>query len=231
MTFRTRALPSRTHLGPGVALALSAALLVGCSQEQEAPAAVAQNVVQGGAPGEGSTVLDPEDVPVIEAPTHTQADVDFMKQMIGHHAQAIVMTSLVPERSDNEDLVLFVERMDISQVAEIEQMQQWLAERGEDMPDVDGMGHSGMAGMAEGDLMPGMLTAEELTALEQATGEDFERLFLEGMTRHHQGAIDMVEQLFALDGGQEQTVFQLAAHIQSDQAIEIQRMAAMYADL
>ena len=76
--------------------------------------------------------------------------------------------------------------------------------------------------------MPGMLTAEELARLEQARGEEFDRLFLELMIRHHEGALVMVGELFAAPGaGQDPEVFRLAMDVDADQRAEIRRMQAM----
>lgn len=231
--------PLRTTVAATLALACLA--LSACSEDEgteAAPAASrAPNVVQPGAPGEDSVTLDATVMPSVAPAPHTEADVAFMQDMVGHHAQAIVMTALVPDRSDNADLELFVERMDITQVSEIEQMQQWLEDRGEEVPAWDPVfgaqgGHSdGMMMMDEGELMPGMADEAEMAALEAATGEEFDRLFIELMTRHHQGAITMVQELFAAGGGEEMMVFQLAGHIESDQNIEIDRMRTMLAEL
>jgi uncharacterized protein (DUF305 family) len=89
-----------------------------------------------------------------------------------------------------------------------------------------------MAGMEmDGELMPGMLTEEELLELEAASGEEFDRLFLEAMIRHHLGAMQMVEELYAQDGGQEPEISRLANHIYSDQSIEISRAEGMLAEM
>jgi uncharacterized protein (DUF305 family) len=233
--------PART--ATVAALAALCLGLVGCSADAEAePEAVGEravNVVKPGAPGEDSRVLDPSEMPSYAPEPVTEADVEFMQQMVGHHAQAIVMTALVPDRTTDEELRQFVGRMDLTQVAEIEQMQGWLEEQGEDVPAWDPVfgaqgGHSdGMAGMdmGDGEPMPGMATQEQLDALAAAEGEEFERLFMELMTQHHLGAMQMVEDLFAAGGGGEDEIFRLAAHIRSDQAIEIERMARMLADL
>lgn len=232
--------PGARPLG-ALGVAALVVVLAGCTAEPEQEAAAperALNVVQPGAPGEDSVVLDPTVVPSVVAVPHTEADVAFMQDMIGHHAQAIVMTSLVEDRSEDEQLKLFVERMDISQVDEITQMQNWLTERGEDAPEWDPVfgdqgGHSDMdMGMGTDDAsMPGMATPEELDRLEAASGEEFDRLFLQMMTRHHQGALTMVEELFEAGGGEETTIYALTTHIVGDQGIEMDRMAGMLAEL
>jgi uncharacterized protein (DUF305 family) len=113
--------------------------------------------------------------------------------------------------------------MDISQKDEIRLMQDWLVARG-DIFGEDGNHHTG-------ELMPGMLTEEEMAELRAAEGEEFDRLFLEGMIRHHLGAIQMVEDLLGSDGGgSDPAIFQLAQHIDSDQRIEIDRMQQLLAE-
>jgi uncharacterized protein (DUF305 family) len=155
---------------------------------------------------------------------YTEADARFLQQMIGHHAQALAMTALVPARTQRNDLRLLAERIAVSQRDEIAAMQQWLRARGETVPAAD----AEHAHHASHGAMPGMLTAEEMAALGRARGADFERLFLELMIRHHEGAITMVRQLFATPGaGQSTQIFRIAADVEADQKTEIARMRAL----
>jgi uncharacterized protein (DUF305 family) len=205
--------------------------LCGCSSgDGEAqPAETAPNVVQPGAPGEPTRTLTPEELAEIEPPEHTPADVRFMQGMIHHHAQALRMTALVPSRSSDDGLGLLAKRIDLSQVTEIEQMQRWLKERGEAAPVLHRKhGHAHGAGHG---LMPGMLTERELKKLGVARGKAFDRLFLESMIRHHQGALQMVTELFVADGGAEPEAGAFARHVDADQEIEIGRMRTMLAEL
>lgn len=147
-----------------------------------------------------------------------------MQGMIAHHRQALAMTDLVPQRSGSEGIHLLAERIEISQRDEIALMSRWLEERGEDVPAVERHDHPGR----HMDLMPGMLTAAEIDGLAGATGAAFDRLFLELMIRHHQGALTMVGQLFATPGaGQEVETFRFASEVDSGQRSEIRRMQAM----
>ncbi|GGI06843.1 DUF305 domain-containing protein [Egicoccus halophilus] len=199
----------------------------GTAEEEPAAASSEPRIIQPGAPGEPSRELTPEEAAeAVEPPSATDADVAFMQGMIPHHAQALRMTRLVEDRTEREDLPLFAERMDISQEDEIDLMRRWLEERDEEVPSLlaEHEGH-------EGELMPGMLTEEEFAELEAAEGETFDRLFLESMMRHHAGALQMVEELFAAEGGQEPEISQFAMHIVSDQEIEMSRMQQMLADL
>jgi uncharacterized protein (DUF305 family) len=79
-------------------------------------------------------------------------------------------------------------------------------------------------------LMPGMLSDEEMAQLDKARGPEFDRLFLLGMIKHHQGAIDMVDVLFkAYGGAQDEKIFKFASDVNADQSTEIDRMQKMLA--
>jgi uncharacterized protein (DUF305 family) len=214
------------------ALALGAALLVaGCfggSGDEETSGAVEPNVVQPGAPGEPSRSVSTEELAKVESVKHTQADVDFMRGMIHHHAQALVMTSLVRERSGGTDLPLLARRMEISQESEIEVMERWLTDRGEKPPDAEDHRHDHGAA---GGLMPGMVSEDKLARLADADGRAFDRRFLEYMIRHHRGALTMVGRLYAADGGAEPEVDSFSRHVEADQEIEISRMQELLAGL
>lgn len=181
--------------------------------------------VQPGAPGEATRVLTVEEAASLEHVTHTPADVRFMQGMIPHHAQALEMAALIPERTDHEGLLLLGRRIEISQRDEIAWMTRWLERRDETAP-MMGAGHA--HGLGEGELMPGMLSREEMDALAAARGPEFDRLFLEGMIKHHQGALTMVAELFGSPGGgQETEIFRFAADVDADQDMEILRMRDM----
>lgn len=182
-------------------------------------------VVQLGAPGEPNRTLSPDEAAGLEAPAHVEEDVVFMRNMIDHHSQAIVMTGFVDERTDDRDIRLLAERMRISQEDELDQMAQWLQDRAQPLREDGHDGHG-----ADGHDMPGMLTEEQLARLEAAEGTAFDRLFLEYMIQHHQGALEMVEELYSTGGGQEPGVDQFARHVESDQGIEIARMQEMLAE-
>jgi uncharacterized protein (DUF305 family) len=160
---------------------------------------------------------------------YTLADVRFMQGMIGHHAQALTMSALVPERTQRRDFHLMAERITLSQVSEIDQMKRWLQTRGESLPAEDAHVH---AAMGHGELMPGMLTEAELTQLKNARGTEFEKLFLQLMIKHHEGALQMVKQLYATPAsGQEPELFILASDVDADQTAEIRRMRALLSQL
>jgi len=167
-----------------------------------------------------------------QAPHYTAADVRFMQGMIGHHAQALVMVALIPDRTTRADLRALGERIRVSQTDEIKLMQQWLRERNQTVPDPTAQHQHqmmNMPGMPTSDtLMPGMLTAEQLAELGKAQGADFEKLFLKDMIQHHEGALAMVATLLGTTGsGQEPEVFRFAAEVDADQRAEIARMSAL----
>ncbi|HEX7090345.1 MAG TPA: DUF305 domain-containing protein [Longimicrobiales bacterium] len=164
---------------------------------------------------------------------YTPADVRFMTGMIAHHAQALVMAGLVPERSSNSSIRTLAARIINAQKDEIARMQQWLRGRGQPVPEVHIEGTTMMVHGAEHAMhMPGMLTPEQLRELEAARGVEFDRLFLKYMIQHHRGAISMVRELFATDGAaQDEDAFRLASDIRVDQDTEIARMELMLAAL
>jgi len=178
-------------------------------------------IVQPGAPGEATRAFEGGQIDRIEGAAHTAADVAFMQGMIHHHAQALRMTALVPERSRDEAVRQMALRMRISQTDEIAAMRSWLRAHGEDVPDVDE--HHGALMH-----MPGMLTDGQMEDLRRAEGPDFDRYFLQYMIQHHGGAIVMVNELFADAGsGQESTINFFANEVDADQTIEIRRMQQM----
>lgn len=175
----------------------------------------------------------------------TKVDTRFMQHMMLHHAQALVMSELARERTEREEIRLMATRIERSQEAEIESMRQWLEERGQAAPDPTEIAHSRPAARecderrghhdhpepspeskieAQHDL-PGMLTGEQLQRLAAASGREFDKLFLQMMIYHHEGALDMVAELFATPrAAQDPKVFEFASHVNSDQRAEIRRM-------
>jgi uncharacterized protein (DUF305 family) len=178
----------------------------------------------------------------------TQADVDFMVGMIGHHAQALIMSRLAPENGASRSVQTLAARIINAQDDEIFLMQKWLRDRHQAVPEVhiDGLvldirmtdphnehghgehgGHSHHA-MHDHSDMPGMLTQEQLEELSVAQGREFDRLFLKYMIEHHDGAVIMVQDLFAVDGAAtDREAFELASGIKAEQVTEIERMKLM----
>jgi uncharacterized protein (DUF305 family) len=194
------------------------------SQSPASPPQSAQQapIIQPGAPGESSREVTAARATDLSKVRFTDADVKFMQGMIGHHAQAIEMTALLYTRTASEDMRKLAQRIDVSQADEINMMKTWLKDRGQEIPNEHA--HH----MAGATLMPGMLTADEMARLAEAKGPEFDRLFLEGMIKHHGGALTMVKELFATPrAGQETEIFAFASDVDADQRMEIDRMGAM----
>lgn len=193
-----------------------------CAQQPDATAPV---VVQPGAPGQPTRALPPSTR--AKLPPLSPADVRFMQDMIMHHAQAVEMTALIESHTENKALRSLGARISSSQSDEIKFMKRWLEARGEpispkmyDMPGMDMSNHSM--------LMPGMLTPEQMEALRNAKGEDFDKLFLKGMIQHHNGALIMVKDLFDRAGsGQDAELFNFVTDVDSGQRAEIRIMQNM----
>jgi uncharacterized protein (DUF305 family) len=182
-------------------------------------------VVQPGAPGKPSKTLPPSTRATL--PPRSQADVEFMQGMIMHHAQAVEMTALIASHTENKELRSLGARISSSQSDEIKLMQRWLAARGErisvDTPGMDMSRHS-----SHQQLMPGMLTPEQMEALRKAKDAEFDHLFLTGMIQHHDGALTMVKDLFDTAGaGQDADVFNFATDADNTQRAEIKIMQSM----
>ena len=161
----------------------------------------------------------------------TQADVHFMSGMIGHHAQAIVMSRMAPTHGASPAVQRLAERIINAQQDEIATMQQWLRERGQPVPEAR-PGAMVMNGQVHEMHMPGMLTEAQMRRLDEARGAAFDELFLTSMIQHHRGATAMVAQLFGTHGaGQDETVFKFASDVNVDQTTEIARMETMLVEL
>jgi uncharacterized protein (DUF305 family) len=198
-------------------------LLIGaaCAGAQQAPV-----TVQPGAPGMPSKTLPPGTHGTV--PPVSPADVEFMQGMIMHHAQAVEMTALITTHTQNRELNELGARIGSSQSDEMKFMQRWLAMRGEPAT----MAMAGMPGMdMQGQPMapmPGMLTPRQMAALRAAQGAEFDRLFLQGMMQHHNGALAMVKTLFNTAGaGQDADLFNFATDADNTQRAEIRIMQGM----
>jgi uncharacterized protein (DUF305 family) len=210
---------------------LCALALVGCSLDGgddpesatgTAPAgttATGPVIIQPGAPGEENRTLSEDELDDYKPPEATEADVEFMQNMILHHRQALYLAELVPSRSARKNLPLFAKRIDISQRGEIERMEDWLAARGEEPPP-EGGDHAGH--------LPGMLTAAQLARVEAADGARFDELFLRAMRRHHFGALAMVYALRDTPGAAAEPELSVFANdVVADQTIEIRRIEGL----
>jgi len=149
----------------------------------------------------------------------TEADVRFMQGMIAHHAQAIYMSRLAAAHEANPRVLKFANKIDQSQQAEIRLMQEWLRANGQFTPDTSAWRQM---------KMPGMLSDDQLKQLDAARRTDFDRLFLTFMIQHHEGALQMVKELFATpSAGQDVDVSVFANDVHTVQTAEIGTMYQM----
>lgn len=157
------------------------------------------------------------------------ADVHFMSGMIHHHAQAIVMAGWSATHGASPAIRTLSERITVSQTDEIKAMQLWLGERGQPVPEATPTGlRMEMNGVEHEMMMPGMLSDEQMAQLDAARGAEFDRLFLTFMIQHHEGALIMVEELFAsYGGGVDDFMYKIASDTFADQGSEIDRMQRM----
>lgn len=202
------------RLGALLAAAALLAALPACSGEPAAPAPVSTApVVVPGRPGEENRTFAPgESAPAAPAPSANAADVRFVQDMILHHRQAVDMSLLAPSRAGSDAVKRLAARINDVQELEIGTMTRWLRDQGQRVPDH----HAAHQGM------PGMATPEQLDRLRAAKGADFDRLFVELMINHHQGALVMANQV--LSAGSHTTVQRLASDMYVEQAAEIRRM-------
>lgn len=177
-----------------------------------ASSAPPQRVVLPGKPGESAQVTDSDQVRAPDGSTYNAVDVTFVQMMIVHHAQALEMTKLAPQRAGNAGLRALADRMGATQGPEMERLKQWLQSR--KLPPSDPRhDHS---------TMPGMQTPADLAALAAAKGPAFDRKFITMMSAHHQGAIRMAGDV--LRGGSDQVLHDMATDIAVEQGSEIRRM-------
>jgi uncharacterized protein (DUF305 family) len=188
-----------------------------------AAAAAQAPIVQPGAPGEPTRELTAEEATEIAVTGYSPADVLFMQDMIPHHHQAIVMAEMVAERTNRPAIIDLAGRINTSQADEIAFMQQWLAERGERVPDP-----TAHDAMHTSHTMAGMASPEQLAQLANSRSTGFDRLFLQLMIPHHDGAVKMVKELLEQPGAAyDPVLYEFTSDITNDQAAEIERMNAL----
>ena len=189
-------------------------------------------IVQPGAPGEVGRTLTPIEAVAITDTSYSPDDVSFMQGMIPHHEQALVMAELVSERTNQAELGQIAGRIKASQKDEIEFMQSWLADRDEPVSNNDmSMRHS-HSDHANRSIMKGMATPEQMAELAAANATAFDRLFLQLMIAHHEGAVEMVENLLDQPGSAyDPVLFEFVGDVKNDQRVEIERMHALLVTL
>ncbi len=178
-------------------------------------------IVQPGAPGQASAVVST--VPKFDHSGYTDADVKFMQGMIHHHHQALLMVEMINTHTKTPELIQMGQKIQLSQSGEIQAMKEWLAARKQPEPMLHADG-SAMMGQMDMGAMPGMLSADQMKALDKARGATFDELFLTGMIQHHKGALKMVADVRAAGGGKETNIGDFLNEVDNDQRMEIVRM-------
>ena len=203
-----------------------AATLSACGS---APPQQAAPILQPGAPGQPSKAVTAAHAADESHVGYTDADVTFMQGMIHHHAQALDMVDLLNRNTGSDQMHQLGKRISLSQTDEIKMMQTWLRARGKDVPDPRAHEMMDMPGMSmDKVMMPGMLSPDEMKHLADLNGPAFDKTFLEGMIKHHRGALTMVKDLLATPGAaQDADIFNFAANVEADQSAEIERMTDM----
>ncbi|MFC8390255.1 DUF305 domain-containing protein [Streptomyces sp. NPDC057238] len=209
---------SRVSLVAAGLTALAVLGLVGCDSDtgDTKSAAAGPSVIAPGEPGEANRTLSAEEAERqrVEDDSPNAADVSYARMMIQHHAQALEMTELVPDRAESSKIVKLAERIAAAQQPEIKAMKGWL--KSHDKPERDdGHGHDHAT-------MPGMATQAQLKQLRAADGKAFDQLFLTLMITHHQGAITMSTELKGQ--GNNIRMEEMADDVVAQQTSEISRM-------
>ena len=206
---------------------IRSACVVATMSAQTTAALAQAPIIQPGAPGDPPRELTAEDAIKVAVTGYSPADVRFMQDMIPHHHQALEMAALAPDRTNQPDLLEAARRIAASQADEIRFMQSWLRERGRQVPDPAAHG-----AMHTDHRMAGMASPEQMAQLAAANGTDFDRLFLELMVRHHEGAVKMVRNLLKQEGTAfDPMLFEFTTDVTNDQWAEIEKMNALLVTL
>ena len=182
-------------------------------------------IIQPGMPGSPSKILDADEATKISNTSYISADVEFLQGMIVHHEQAILMSNMADERTNNKTIIDLAKRIDVSQEDEINFMESWLKQRNEYMDKMQDKHHMHMG-------MVGMATPKQLNDLRNSNSTDFDRLFLQLMITHHDGALEMVEELKKYPGNAYDPVLnEFVSDLVNDQGVEIERMNGILVSL
>ncbi|MBL3670764.1 DUF305 domain-containing protein [Streptomyces sp. M2CJ-2] len=169
----------------------------------------------GSSAGHGGHASAPASVSASQG-QHNAADVAFAKGMIPHHRQAVEMADLAPERAQSAEVKKLAADIKKAQDPEIKTLSGWLTSWGEEVPADGATDHSMHGGME------GMMSAEEMTELENASGEAFDTAFMEMMIKHHEGAVGMAK-TEQTDGAYVPAT-KMAGEIITSQSAEIEQM-------
>ena len=230
-------MPIRSFKSACLAGGFASVLIAAGAVAQETPSGTP--IVQPGAPGQAGRTLSAEEATRIADNRYSDDDVRFMQNMIVHHWQAVEMTALVEDRTNNPEIVTAAGRIDASQDDEIAFMRSWLTERGEDAPDpanapanAHAEHHGGHAMHGQHAMMDGMASPAQMAELAAADGTAFDRLFLRLMIAHHEGAVTMVDELLSRPGSAyDPVLYDFVNDVKNEQRSEIRRMTALLGDL
>lgn len=211
---------TRRALPAVVAALLALGPLVSCSAGETEPPTNSAPVIVPGKPGEQASTIAPGQATQPPEPEPNDADKQFVADMIVHHQQAVYMTSLAPDRGSSRDVKELASRISDVQKPEIDMLNRWLSQHA--IPTVAPNAPHGHGG--SGGAMPGMASTTQLDELRNAKGEAFDRLFLQLMITHHEGALTMAEQV--RKAGFDVRVQEIADDITAEQTDEIRRMRA-----
>ncbi|MFD8378648.1 DUF305 domain-containing protein [Streptomyces sp. NPDC059679] len=180
------------------------------------------SVIAPGKPGEAARKLTAEEAAKAkDDDSPNAADFSYVRMMIQHHRQALVMTALAPDRAKSSKVKRLAERISAGQKPEIEAMKGWLQTNGGTDGGTEG-GTAGHEGGHDHGFMPGMATQKQLDQLRAADGAEFDKLFLKLMITHHSGAISMATDVLAQ--GNNVKVEEMADDVIAQQSAEIRRM-------
>ncbi|PZF81625.1 DUF305 domain-containing protein [Jiangella anatolica] len=215
-------MPRVTHRTTAAAATVALLVLAGCGGHDDtgrgAPASTTTatsdtRVIEPGRPGETANVIEPgEEIEIVEG-GYNETDVRFVEQMIPHHRQALAMAELAPDRAQDERVLLVADRILAGQRPEIVALEAWLTQRDLPLPPSNTEHDHGL---------PGMITPLQLEQLGNASGAEFDELFLTYMSQHHAGAIEMADA--ALAGGLDLLAVEMATDVSVTQGVEIDRM-------
>lgn len=182
----------------------------------------ALTVLAAACDGKTTDTAAPDDTPAVEAgqDAYSDADIAFLQGMVPHHAQAVEMAQLVPDRTDRAELDELARNIIASQEEEIAEMEQMLVDAGASSDEAGGHDEHD----DEVDPMAGMMSQAAMEELAQLEDRDFELAFIDMMIEHHEGAIEAAEQI--LDGDGHPDVRQLAEDIIAEQEAEIAQMTS-----
>jgi uncharacterized protein (DUF305 family) len=216
---------SRTNrrAAAGLGMVLALVVLAACSTTSPPPPTNSAPVIVPGKPGEEASTIPPGQATVADAQAPNDADKKFIQNMIAHHQQAVWMAELAPERASSSDVKELASRIQDVQGVEIDAMNRWLSQHSVPTvnPTAPEHGHGGAA-------MPGMITEAQFEELQNAKGTQFDRLFLQRMIAHHQGALAMADEV--RKSGVDTRVQEIADDVTAEQTDEIQRMQGWLAN-